>query len=87
MPFLKDRMPATRYPLLNACNRAFRKYRLIRHTYASIHHSPALEQLANTYLSDQSGTCYHLLESRRPERYSALPFMQSARSPCPVPIR
>ena len=55
--------------------------------YTNIHQTPALElHLANTYPSDQSGTCSHLLESLHPGRYRALPFMQSVRSPYPLPF-
>lgn len=55
--------------------------------YTSIHQTPALElHLANTYPSDQSGTCSHLLESSlHPGRYRALPSCRTreAHTRCP----
>lgn len=78
---------SARYQLLMHVLEPSRKSAVPAYIYTSIHQTPALElHLANTYPSDQSGTCSHLLESLHPGRYRALPFMQNARSPYPLPF-
>lgn len=87
MPYLTDRVRLARYQLLMHVLEPSRNPAVPAYIYTSIHQTPALElHLSNTYSSDQSGTCSHLLESLHPGRYRALSFMQNARSPYPLPF-